>query len=88
MRLKDPLTKADAALFDDSSASPTVGPDGDVYYGVVSGDFSGHNGRGWLLHFSSDLSQSKTPGSFDGTIPSRSFRPVPSHPIRVRRLIC
>ncbi|HTT98767.1 MAG TPA: hypothetical protein VMF58_12010 [Rhizomicrobium sp.] len=63
VRLKDPRDNGDAVLYDDSSASPTVGPDGDVYYGVIADDF-GHNGRGWMLHFSGDLSTTKTPGSF------------------------
>ena len=61
-RLKEPSNGKDAVLTDDSSASPTVGPDGDVYFGVRSGtppDF--HNGRGWLLHFNAALTQEKTP---------------------------
>ncbi len=48
----------------DSSASPTVGPDGDVYYGVLENSLGYHNVRGWLLHFDASLSQTKTPGSF------------------------
>jgi hypothetical protein len=47
-----------------SSATPTVGPDGDVYFGVLENPFPNHNDRGWLLHFNSDLSQTKIPGSF------------------------
>jgi hypothetical protein len=48
-----------------SSATPTVGPDGDVYFGVLEGlcCFS-HHFRGWLLHFDSSLTTTKTPGSF------------------------
>jgi hypothetical protein len=53
-----------AAIFNASSAAPMVGPDGDVYFGVIEGDFASHNDRGWLLHFNSSLSQTKTPGSF------------------------
>src|SRR5581483_3715120 len=64
VRLKDPSSGLDALIFDASSASPTVGPDGDVYMGVIENPFPDHNDRGWLLHFDSTLSQSKIPGSF------------------------
>jgi hypothetical protein len=69
VRVKDPRDNGDAVLYDDSSASPTIGPDGDVYYGVLADDF-GHNGRGWMLHFSGDLATTKIPGSFgwDNTV--------------------
>ena len=54
-----------ATVSSDSSASPTVGPDGDVYYGVLeTACCSSHNDRGWLLHFNSALTQTKIPGSF------------------------
>jgi hypothetical protein len=52
----------DAAVFDISSATPTVGPDGDVYYGIFGNPFNGS--RGWMLHFSADLRVEKTPGAF------------------------
>jgi len=64
VRLTDPSSKLDAWLYDGSSATPTVGPDGDVYFGVLENPFPNHNDRGWLLHFNSDLSKTKTPGSF------------------------
>ncbi len=64
VRLTDPASGFDASLTDESSATPTVGPDGDVYFGVLETPFPSHNDRGWLLHFNSDLSQLKTPGSF------------------------
>jgi hypothetical protein len=64
VRLTDPSSGADALLCDCSSATPTVGPDGDVYFGVLENPFPNHNDRGWLLHFNSDLSQTKIPGSF------------------------
>jgi len=51
-------------MTDETSASPTVGPDGDVYYGVLENPFPLHNNRGWLLHFNRDLSQQKIPGGF------------------------
>ena len=64
VRLTDPATGLDATMTDETSASPTVGPDGDVYYGVLENPFPLHNNRGWLLHFNSDLSEQKIPGSF------------------------
>ncbi len=64
MRLTDPLSGNDATLPDDASASPTVGPDGDVYYGVLENPFPENNDRGWLLHFDSTLAVTKTPGAF------------------------
>lgn len=64
VRLTDPASGMDATMTDESSATPTVGPDGDVYYGVLENPFPDHNDRGWLLHFNSDLSQQKIPGSF------------------------
>jgi hypothetical protein len=63
-RLTDPASGMDATITDESSATPTVGPDGDVYFGVLENPFPDHNDRGWMLHFNSDLSQTKTPGSF------------------------
>ena len=62
--LKDPRNGGvnNAFILDDSSASPMVGPDGDVYYGILGNPFNGS--RGWMLHFSGNLTQSKTPGGF------------------------
>jgi hypothetical protein len=51
-----------AGLLDDGTSSPMVGPDGDVYYGVMGNPYNGS--RGWLLHFNSTLTQTKTPGAF------------------------
>jgi hypothetical protein len=62
--LIDPSSGANAWVPDDGTATPTVGPDGDVYYGVLESSFGSHNARGWLLHFDATLSVSKTPGSF------------------------
>jgi hypothetical protein len=79
-RLRDPVTKEDATIYDDSSATPTIGPDGDVYYGVLDGG-EGHNCRGWLLAFSSDLNTVNTPGSFgwDNTVAIVPARAVPQY---------
>jgi hypothetical protein len=64
VRLTDPSTGFDALIPDESSATPAVGPDGDVFYGVLEDPFPFHHDRGWLLHFSADLSVQKTPGDF------------------------
>ena len=64
VRLNDPKTGVASWIDDNASSSPTVGPDGDVYYGVLESNPPGHNFRGWLLHFDATLAQSKTAGSF------------------------
>jgi uncharacterized protein (TIGR03437 family) len=64
MRLTDPETGSAALVMDESSASPTVGPDGDVYYGVFESACCSNDDRGWLLHFDAALTQKKTPGAF------------------------
>ncbi len=64
IHLDDPLSGTAAALSNDGTASPTVGPDGDVYFGVLEANAPAHNFRGWLLHFDSTLTQTKVPGSF------------------------
>ncbi len=64
VQLIDPNENGAANISDDSTASPLVGPDGDVYIGVLEKTYGSHNARGWLLHFNADLSQTKLPGSF------------------------
>jgi hypothetical protein len=65
VRLKDAKNPAnDSIVPDDGTASPTVGPDGDVYFGVLENPWYSNNDRGWLLHFNSTLTQSKLPGAF------------------------
>jgi hypothetical protein len=49
---------------DDGTASPTVGPDGDVYFGVLENPWYSNHDRGWLLHFNSTLTQTRVPGAF------------------------
>jgi hypothetical protein len=82
VRLKDPESGLDAILSDNGSASPTVGTDGDVYYGVLENPCCAENhDRGWLLHFNSALAQSKIPGAFgwDDTAALVPARMVPSY---------
>jgi len=70
-----------AQLPDDGTASPTIGPDGDVYFGVLEGNFPSNHDRGWLLHFNSGLTTLKIPGAF-GWDDSASIVPkalVPSY---------
>jgi hypothetical protein len=62
--LLDPNSGQPALLPNEGTAAPTVGPDGDVYFGVVENPYPSNNDRGWLLHFSGDLTQSKIPGAF------------------------
>lgn len=62
--LVDPRTAIVARVSDDATSSPLVGPDGDVFIGVLESSAGSHNGRGWLLHFDSTLASAKTPGSF------------------------
>ena len=62
--LLDPNTGTPARISDDGTASPTVGPDGEVFYGVLESNFGTHNGRGWLLHFDATLALGRAPGGF------------------------
>jgi hypothetical protein len=62
--LIDPLSGSASSLNDNGTASPTVGPDGDVYIGTLESTYGSNHARGFLLHFSADLSAPKTPGAF------------------------
>ena len=64
VRLLDPSNAMPAYISDDATSSPVIGPDGDVYYGVLETNIPDHNDRGWLLHFDASLTTSKIPGSF------------------------
>jgi hypothetical protein len=78
--LKDPrAANLDPLISDNSSASPMVGPDGDVYYGVLGNPQNGS--RGWMLHYSGDLATTKTPGAFgwDNTAAVVPASMVPSY---------
>lgn len=63
-QLLDPVSGQASTLTDEASASPTIGEDGDVYYGVLESPIGENHYRGWLLHFDSLLSQKKIPGAF------------------------
>lgn len=66
VKLKDPKSNAGAATLDDGTSSPTVAPDGDVYFGIYpnTGAFPYQNNyRGWLLRFSPDLVQRMIPNT-------------------------
>ena len=79
--LKDPVSGLPALISSSSSASPTVAPDGDVYYGVLENPFPSHDDRGWLLHYDATLTHAKTPGSFgwDSTVSVLPARAVPRY---------
>ncbi|MBG9388369.1 hypothetical protein [Caenimonas aquaedulcis] len=62
--LTDPQSGTPARVSDDSTASPTVGPDGRVFFGVLETVFGAHNARGWLLQFSPQLVPTLSPGAF------------------------
>ncbi len=65
VRLKDAhYTTNDAQVGDNATASPTIGPDGDVYIGVQENPTESNGNRGWLLHFNSTLTQQKVTGGF------------------------
>ncbi len=65
VRLKDVASPTtDAYLYDDGTASPTIGSDGDVYFGVLENPFGANHLRGWMRHFDSTLATSKLPGPF------------------------
>jgi hypothetical protein len=80
-RLVDPISGLDAGVSDDATSTPLVGPDGDVFYGVLENPIGLNHYRGWLLHFDRTLVQVKTTGAF-GWDDSASLVPsslVPSY---------
>lgn len=61
--LLDPRNNNQTAIITASTATPMVAPDGTVFFGLwASSPFNGS--RGFMLHFSADLTQSFTPGAF------------------------
>lgn len=64
VKLVDPVDGSPAQLIAGGTSAPMVGPDGDVYYGVLGSDNVNRLSIGWLLHFDAGLTQAKTPGGF------------------------
>ncbi|HKP02320.1 MAG TPA: Ig-like domain-containing protein [Chthoniobacterales bacterium] len=62
VHLRDPRDGGEAGITDDSTSSATVGPDGDVFFGLFG--TPGDGSRGFLLHFTGDLATEKPPGAF------------------------
>ncbi len=61
--LRDVRNPANVARLPESgTASPMVGPDGDVYFGVLENPAA--TARGWLLHFNASLTLAKPAGGF------------------------
>jgi hypothetical protein len=79
--LLDPESGQNADVIDDGTACPMVGPDDDVYYGVLETPFLENDDRGWLLHFNKQLTVTKTPGAFgwDDTASVVPAAAVPSY---------
>ncbi len=62
VHLLDPSSGLGAGVRSVSTASPVVAPDNTVFMGVFGNPYNGS--RGFLLHFSGDLSTEYTPGAF------------------------
>jgi hypothetical protein len=88
--LIDPKSHAPALVDDDGTSTPTIGPDGDVYYGVLESSPGSNNFRGWMLHYDQTLSVTKTPGAFgwDITPSIVPARCVPSYGGTSKYLVC
>ncbi len=63
-RLVDPVSGFDAFVSDDGTASPTVGSDGDVFFGVLEQPWGANHFRGRLLHFDGNLNPKGANGAF------------------------
>ena len=62
--LIDPGSGTPARISDNATSSPTVGPDGSVYFGVLEAVYASNNARGWLLQFDAALTPRGAPGAF------------------------
>ena len=78
--LMDPRPgRGNALITDDGSGTPTIGPDGDVYFGVLEANLGSNHYRGFLLHYSSDLATTKLASAF-GWDDTASIVPASSVP--------
>ena len=77
--LLDPKNGGHALIDDDGTSTPTIGPDGDVYYGVLENNLGSNHYRGWMLHFNGGLTATKIPGAF-GWDDTPSIVPVAAVP--------
>ncbi|MEO6710578.1 MAG: hypothetical protein ABI054_00630, partial [Planctomycetota bacterium] len=64
VRCKDPKSNNNAPMSDVGTACPSIAPDGDVFFGVNESPGGSNNSRGWMLHYSPDLTTTYTPGAF------------------------
>jgi hypothetical protein len=78
--LTDPRNGSAAGMPDDGTATPMVGPDGTVFFGVLL-DNPYNGSRGAMLHFSADLTHEFTAGGFgwDNTAAIVPASMVPSY---------
>lgn len=91
VRLRDPRNpNVDATATSDSTSAPMVGPDGDVYFGMLEADLCSNHCRGWMLHYDKTLSTLKIPGAFgwDDTASVVPASAVPSYTGSSTYLIC
>ncbi len=62
--LVDPVSGQPSTIPGDGTASPMVGPDGHVFYGVLESPWLSNDDRGWMLQFTGDLSTQLPSGAF------------------------
>jgi hypothetical protein len=79
VKLLDPRSGLNATVLDIGTASPLVGPDGDVYFGIMANP--GNGSRGFMLHYTANLQTNKPPGAFgwDNTAAIVPTNMVPSY---------
>ncbi len=62
--LFDPVSHQPATVIDEGTASPMIGPDGGVFYGILENPWYSNHDRGYMLHFDSSLHQLSYSGDF------------------------